>query len=36
MKHLKRWLALLVTAALALTLLAGCNTGGGYTLQPSS
>ena len=29
MKHLKRWLALLVSAALALTLLAGCNTGGG-------
>ena len=27
MKHSKRWLALLVTAALALTLLAGCNMG---------
>ena len=27
MKHLKRWLALLVSAALALTLLAGCGSG---------
>ncbi len=29
MKHLKRCLALMVAAALALTLLAGCDTGGG-------
>lgn len=31
MKHLKRWLALAVSAALALTLLAGCHTGGGIS-----
>ena len=28
MKHLKRWLALMVAAALALSLLTGCCTGG--------
>ena len=33
MKHLKRWLAL--AAALALSLLTGCCTGG-YKLQPSA
>lgn len=35
MKHLKRWLALMVAAALALSLLTGCCTGG-YKLQPSA
>ena len=35
MKHLKRWLALMVAAALAISLLTGCCTGG-YKLQPSA
>lgn len=35
MKHLKRWLALALAAALALSLLTGCCTGGVYPLVPS-